>query len=367
MHFISNKQEMSQMIYIVQRAISIKSPMPILTGIRFEAVDEMLTVTATDLEMGIKYTMPVTVIEPGVAVLPSKHTSDLIRLLPDLPIVFLEDPANFCMTIKYGDSETVVNCFPQEEYPVVDFPEEDNCFTIKEGVLENALKQILFAVATDENRTASLTGALFTVGNGSLEMVSTDMHRLSWRRLPIDNPEMYSKSIIIPGKTLTELSRIVGKTDKDINVTVNENTVLFRVDNVSIISRLLNGKFPKYKHVLPEKISSMVRVKTRDMLEAAERAALLNNEEKSSIRLEINDNCMTISDTTVTGRIYEEIPVILTGEPAKIGFNAYYMIDLLKIIRSEETEIDLSGPFSPGIFKPVGEKDSFSLILPVRI
>ena len=366
MQFISNKQDLSQMIYIVQRAISTKSPMPILTGIKIEAYDGLLTVTATDLEMGIKYCMPAQVLEEGAAVLPSKHTADLIRLLPDLPIVFKEDNDN-SMTIRYGESETSVNCFPNEEYPEMEFPEQGKGFTIKESDFESALRQILFAVATDDNRAASLTGAMLSVEKESLEMVSTDLHRLSWRRLPIENSDDEENILIIPGKALTELSKIIGKNDEEIKVNINENMVLFNLSNISFMTRLMNGKFPKYKQVIPQKFKTRIRVKTKEMLEAAERASLLNIEEKSSIKLVIGEGRMIISDTTSLGRIYEEIPVDLTGEEATIGFNAYYLIDLLKTIKREETEIDLDGPFSPGVFKPIGEKDCFSLILPVRM
>ena len=367
MHFISNKQDLSQMIYIVQRAISAKSPMPILSGIMFEASDDLLTVTATDLEMGIKYCMPVKVLEHGKAVLPSKHTADLIRLLPDLPIVFSEDTTNGSMTIKYGESETSLNCFPEEEYPEIDFPEQKGFFTVKESDLESALKQILFAVAAEDNRTASLTGAMFTINKGNLEMVSTDLHRLSWRQLSIESENDEKNVVIIPGKALNELSKIVGKNDNEIKVSLNENMILFSIENISFITRLMEGRFPKYKQVIPESFKSRIRVKTREMLEAAERAALLNREEKSSIKMEIREGRMTISDNTINGRIYEEIPINLIGEEAKIGFNAYYLIDLLKTIRSEEMEIDLSGSFAPGVFKPFGEKGSLSLILPLRI
>jgi len=342
--------------------------MPILTGIKFEVTDDdLLVATATDLEIGIKYSMPVKVFEPGVAILPSKYIIDLIRLLPDLPIVFKDDPQNSNITVKYGESETAINCYPTEEYPGLEFPDNENSFTIKESVLENTLKQIIFAIASSDTRTAALTGAMFTVNKKQVEIVSTDLHRLTWCILPIENSDIGNKTIIIPGKTLGEINRIIGKNDNNIRVSINENQVLFYFDKVSIISRLMNGQFPKFKHVIPEKHTTRIRVKTKEFLEATERASLLGKEEKSSIKLVINDGLMVISDTTVAGQIYEEISVELDGESTKIGFNAFYLIDLLRIIKSEEIEIDLAGSFSPGVFKPIGEKDNFSLILPVRI
>lgn len=367
MHFISNKQDLSNMIFVVQRAISTKNPVPILTGIRFDAFGELLTVTATDLEMGIRCSQPVRVIEEGASVLPSKYIADLIRLLPDLPIIFKDDRANGSVTIKYGDSETSINGFPEDEYPDVEFQVNEGGFLIEENILENALKQILFAVASDDNRSASLTGAMVTVEKDYMEIVSTDLHRLSWCKLPVKNAEGIRENFIIPGKTLNELSKVIGKNDSEIRVVSNENQVMFFVDNISFISRLMNGKFPKYKHVIPKKYTSRIKVKTKYMLEATERASLLKKEEKSSIKLVIDNDLMIISDASVAGQVYEEIPVELTGEPAKIGFNAYYLIELLRIFKSEETEIDFAGSYSPGVFRPLGEKDNFSLILPVRI
>jgi DNA polymerase-3 subunit beta len=366
MHFISNKQELNHLIYIVQRAVTPKTPMPILTGIKFETAAESLTVTATDLEMGIKCTIPVSVIEEGATVLPSRYISELIRRLPEVPIMFKEDSENGSVTVKYGESEININSFPEEEYPDISLPEQDHCFYIVENVLRDILRQIVFAIASEDSR-AALTGAQLTIGKNNLEMVATDLHRLSWCSVPVENSDYDQISVIIPGKTLTELSKVIGKGEDMVKITITENQVLFSTENISFISRLINGKFPKYKQVIPEKSLTTIRVNTQNMLEAAERAAVINTEDKSSITLDIKDNVMIIADTTIAGQVYEEVPISLYGEPTKIGFNANYLMELLKVFKSEEIDLELSGPFSPGIFRPVGDMNYFSLILPVRI
>jgi len=366
MNLTSNKEDLLFAVQTVQRAISLKSPLPILSGIKFEAEDDLLIVTATDLEIGIRCSIKASIIEKGSAVLPAKYIFELIKRLPDIPIFFNSDSLTGSVTIKYGESETSINGFPVEEFPEMPLPASGAIFEIRENIFREAIRQIIFAVGTDENRPV-FTGALLEIKNGKMQMVATDTHRLAWRELDLESCGNIDISVIIPGKTLNELSKIIGKPDKSVRVTVTENQILFATEDICFISRLINGKFPPYRQVIPQELVSRVRLKTRELSEATERAALLATEGSSVIKLHLQDKVLVLSASTVAGRVYEEIPAYQEGEPIKVAFNSRYLSELLRVIGNDEIDIKFAGPLSPGIVLPVGEEGYFSLILPVRI
>jgi len=366
MRLTSSKEDLLSAVQTVQRAVSPKSPLPILSGIKFETKDDLLIIAATDLEIGIRCFTKASIIEQGSAVLPARYIFELIRRLPDIPIFLDSDPLTGSMTIKYGDSETSINGFPVEEFPEIPLPENGINFEIPENIFKEAIKQIIFAVGTDENRPV-FTGALLEIKDGQMQMVATDTHRLAWRKLDFENCGNIDINVIIPGKTLNELSKIIGKPEKSVRVTVTENQVLFATEDICFISRLINGKYPPYHQVIPQELVSRVRLKTRELLEATERAALLATEGSSVIKLHLRDNVLVMSASTTAGRVYEEIPAYQEGEPIHVAFNVCYLNDLLRVIGNDEIDIEFAGPLSPGIVRPVGEEGYFSLILPVRV
>ena len=366
MHFISTKQDLIQAVNIVNRAVSTKSPMAILAGIRFEVQEDQLLVSATDLEMGIRCVTPVGSIETGAVVLPAKYITELIRHLPEGSVTMSEDRENGSVIVQYGDSETIINCFPEEEFPEIDFPSSERSTKMQESVLRDALRKVLFAVASDDRRGA-LTGAYFVVGADFIELVTTDLHRMAWCKILLAERNSKEIKVIVPGKALNELSKIIGKSGSTVDITFNESNVVFTTDNISFITRLLNGKFPDYKKVIPERDSTRIRVRKQDLQEATERAGIFSTEDNSSIKMVVSDGAISITDTAIDGRVYEEIAAELDGEETEIGLNVYYLNELLRVIDSEVVVIEFYGPVSPCVFKQEGTDNYYSLIVPVKV
>jgi len=366
MKFISNKEKLTNTIQVVQRAVSLKNPLPILSGIKFETEEERVSLTATDLDIGICCSFPAEILEPGAAVLPAKYIGDLVRRLPDLPIFFELDRDTGGVNVRYGQSEAVINGFPVEEFPEFPIPESEINFSVPETVLKEVIKQVVYAADTDENRPI-YTGVFFEINGSFAQVVATDTHRLAWRRLPLDNFENIDINFLIPGKTLNDLSKIIGEAERSVKVTVAETQVLFATDDICLISRLIDGKFPSYRHVIPGEHISKARLKTRDLEEATERASLLARDGFPVVKMDIGENSLVVSINTEAGRVREEMPIHMDGEPVQIAFNARYLGDVLKVIGSEEVIMEFTGPLSPGIFRPSGNKEYFSLILPVRL
>lgn len=366
MKVASSKENLFYAVQVVQRAVSLKNPLPILSGIKFETEGERILLSATDLDLGIRCSFPAEVLEPGTAVLPAKYITELIRRLPDVPIFIESDQLTGSVAVKYGNSETSINGYPADEFPEFPIPVSETTFSITEDVLKEVIRQVVFAAATDENRPI-FTGVLFEIHGDQMQVVATDTHRLAWRKVSLDKTENIDISLIIPGKTLNELVKIIGGTEKAVNVTVTENQVLFTTEDTCLISRLIDGQFPNYRQVIPQEHISRVRLKTRELAEATERASLLTKEGSSIIKMNLKDNLLVISVNTEAGRVREELSVYQEGEPIQFAFNARYLSDVLKVVGSEEIYIEFTGPLSPGILKPAGDKEYLSLLLPVRL
>lgn len=363
MKIICTRQNLVQGVSTSQRGVSAKNPLPILSGILLSAKDNILTLEATDLEMGIQCTVPCNVQEEGSIVLPAKYFGEIVRRLPDTPIQ-IETIEKENVIIRYGQSEISINGFNANEFPVFSNSQGNNSFTISEEELKEYLRQVLFATSMDENRPV-FTGILMEISNSVLRLVATDTHRLALKEesLPSILEEI---NVIVPGKALNELSRIIGASDRNITISIGENQVIFMMEDTKLITRLIEGQFPNYRQVIPQGYKTRVKIKTKELLESVERASLLARVGTQVVRLAIEEEKVIISANTEVGRIHEEVPAYLAGETMNIAFNAVYLIDALKAIGGESIYIDMSGPLSPGILRTVDNENYLSLVLPVR-
>lgn len=368
MKFVCEHRELNNGLQIVQRAVSLKNPLPILSGIKFETYTDKVKLTATDLDIGISCTVPAQIMEIGSAVLPSRYITELIRRLPDLPIFIESDPQTGSAVIQYGQSEASINGYPTEEYPLFFMPDTDQGFSIPASSFKEIVRQVVFAADTTETRPI-YSGVLFEIGGGELQVVATDTHRMAWRRFKLDNCEDIDINLIIPGKTLNELAKIISSYENDIKVTFTSNQVLFTTEgDISVISRLVDGQYPNYRMVIPREYVSRIRLKNRDLADATERASLLTREGVSVMKMNISEDLMIISVNTEAGRIREEVAVFHEGNPLQIAFNARYISDALKAVGSDDIVMEFTGPLSPGIIKKAGpQEDYLSLLLPLRL
>ncbi|MGI6492485.1 MAG: DNA polymerase III subunit beta [Pelotomaculum sp.] len=364
MKVVTAREQLLNAVQIVQRAVSVRNPMPILAGIRLEAVEDKIFLTATDLDMGIRCSFGAEVIEPGACVLPARYISELVRRLPDLPVLINAEQDSSSVTIQYGQSETSINGYPAEEFPDFPIPTSPLVFDLPIEVLRGIVRQVVFAAANNENRPV-FNGVFFELVDGNLQVIATDTYRLAWRKLALENYEQ-ALNIIIPAKTLTELIKII-EPEKTVNITVTPNQILFKTEDTWLISRLIEGQFPNYKQVIPQEYYTRVRLKTRELVEATERASLLTDDNLPIIKISLEQNILVVSVNNEAGRVYEEIPVFQEGESFQVAFNARYLNDALKAVGSEEIHLEFTGPLSPGVIKPVGDQDYLSLLLPVRL
>jgi DNA polymerase-3 subunit beta len=375
--FVCNKNNLLLGVTIVQKAVSAKNTMPILGCIYLEAADDhTLVLRTTDLEFGIEHVISVETIEPGKAVLPAKYFIDIVRHLPDTEIMF--ELAGESMLVTYAKSRMIINTYPADEFPNLPVINNIASFTLNSATFKKAVKQAAVALAIDNNRPM-FTGILLEYkGENSLTIVATDTHRLAYNTEIVKDIEQSSElngnllQIIVPGKVLIEVCRILD-TDSMINLIIGKNNqVAFKFSSTLIYSRLILGQYPNYRQVMPNAFKAEAIINTKDLLNSLERAALLIREDESkkrpnNVKLNFQEESLTLdSYAQEVGNIHEEINIQLSGEEINISFNARYLLDAVKVIDDEKIRFKFTGPLSPATIEPAAGDGFIYLILPVR-
>lgn len=364
MKFTVNKSDMTEAVSNIQRAVSSKTSIPALEGILLSASEGSLELCAYDLELGITTVIPSQTAEPGKAVLSAKIFSDIVRKTPDETITVTVDEKNMA-TIDSGYSKFSIIGIPAEEFPELPKLTDSTRIELPAAVLKSMIRQTVFAVAESDAKPIH-QGSLFNIEQGRLDVVSVDGYRLAKRSEPIDFAE--DLSFVVPGKTLNEILKLLKDTDDTVEVSAGRRHILFKIENYTVISSLLEGEFLNYKAAIPPDSKSEVVVRTREAIESVERVSLLITDRlKSPVRCLFADNEIKLLCTTSMGRASDQITAEITGENVEIGFNNRYLLDALRNTECDEVKIQLSGSLSPMKIVPK-EGDSFLfLVLPVRL
>lgn len=364
MKFTCSQKKLAESINIVQRAISSRTTLPILEGIFVKAYKGVLKLIGNDLDLGIECFLDANIQQEGAVVVPSRIFGDVVRRLPDEEIE-IEVSDKYLVNIKTLNSHFQIQGIQPDEYPDLENVEENAPVEIEQNLLKQMIQNTIFAVATDETRPV-LTGGLVEIKNGNINMVCLDGYRLAVRRGKVDTGQEID--IIIPGKTLNEISRIIDDSDEKISITIDDKHVLFDMGYTRIISRLLSGEFINYTQIIPQEYKTRIKVDVKTLYNAIERASLMAREGRNNlIKLNIKEDRLIINSNSELGTAHEEIPIHMEGREMLIAFNAKYFMDILKGIGDQEVYIDFTTNVSPSVFRPL-EGDNFTyLLLPVRI
>ncbi len=374
MRFSINQSAFMNGVGTVQRAISTKNVLPpILSGIYIEASGDHLVLRATDLEIGIECVIAANVHSEGAVVLPARHFVEIVRKLPEIEILF-EEADNGQVRIGYGKSEILLNAYDADEFPTLQDFDEQSTLTLNTHDVVSAIRNVSIAASSDYSRPI-FTGVLFEVSGNRIRLVATDTHRLAYTEIELEEESQQDPlSLIIPNRSLTELTKILNPDEEQVRVVINENKILFETAQMKITSRLIEGKFVNYRQVIPEGFSTRVRMLRKPFHDSLDRASLMSRDDLSkkklnTVKLAISESVMEISSrSSQIGALEEEIPVHLEGDPLDIGFNAKYILDVLRVMDSEEIVMELTSPLSPGIIRPAqGDDKTLFLVLPIRL
>lgn len=372
MKVVLNRADLLKGISTVQSAVAAKNTMPILANVLLEAKEKKLEFVATDLDMGIRCSVQAEVVEKGSITINAKKLSDIVRELPEAS-VDLEIDDNHKMILVCQKSNFKIHGLPKDDFPILPDVKKDKVFKLKGALLQEMIRKTIFAVSTDETRYV-LNGVFFQVESGKIRMVATDGHRLAFIQKKLEGKSDEKCSVIIPTKTLNELTKVISDLGKDkeedliVEIVATDNQVKFIVDGVEIVSRLIEGQFPNYEQVIPKETDKKIEASTGELSAATRRVKVLTSEKSNSIRYHLKGSKLTISSKTPDmGEAKEEMDVNFKGEEISIAYNAQYVLDVLKGVGTDSVQIELTQPLSPGIIRPKGDADYLCVIMPMRV
>ena len=364
MNFKIKRLELLNALTKVSRAVSIKSPLPVLTGIKFDLKGDELILTGSDSDITIQTSIQdhIDIIEPGSVVLSSKYILEIIKKIDSEDVhIFIVDGT--LTRIEGANSRFDLNGTSYIDYPRIDLNKTGVNLQMKSIDLKEAIEQTSFATSEKETRPV-LTGVNFKAKDHVLECIATDSYRLAKRILNIDSD--ISFNIIIPKKSLIEISRIIEK-DELIDLYVSDRKVLFVFDHVLIQTRLIDGTFPDTSRLIPDSFDYSMSIDSTSLLNSIDRASLLTNEQTNIVKLTMNQDTVILSSfSQEIGSVENLSRAFYKGEPLKISFSARYLTDAIKSINGQKVRVLFTGEMKPFIIKDFEREDIIQLVLPVR-
>lgn len=360
----------------VMKAVSSKTTVPILTGIKIDVSNEGISLTGSDQDITIQTFIPaeengeqiMTITTTGSIVLQARMFNEIVRKLPTNDVE-IEVTNGFATYIRSGKSEFHLIGQDAVEYPQLPEISADQQFTIPADLLKSIIRETVFAVATSESRPV-LTGVNWHIQEDELICVATDSHRLARRKTKLEQLPSGVSSVVIPGKSLNELNKILEDSTNPVQIVMTNQQVLFKANNMLFFSRLLEGNYPDTSRLIPENYQTNVTLDGKTLLQAIDRASLLAREDRNNVvRFEtLEGNTIEVSSNSPEiGKVQEQIQVgSLEGEALKISFSAKYMMEALKAIDGQDVIIQFTGAMRPFILRSVHDDAILQLILPVR-
>ncbi|MEG1994198.1 MAG: DNA polymerase III subunit beta [Oscillospiraceae bacterium] len=364
MNIIVNKDILVNAVSNVLRAVSTKSTIPALEGILLKAQNDTLNLIGYDLELGIQTQIPANIQKEGEIVISAKIFFDMIRRISNDEISIKCDEKGL-IQIRGGVTEYTILGTPATEYPELPQITESTDIEINQITLRSQIEQVLFAIATTDSKPVH-TGALFDIKDNSLTLVSVDGYRLAMRKEPIETAE--NLSFIVPGKTLSEVSKLLNDQEKNVIIKLTKKHILFSVDNYVVVSRLLEGDFLDYNSAIPKETTTTVIVSTKEFIDSIERTSLLISDRlRSPLKIDFLENMIKLSCNTNLGKAYDEFSCEIDGSSVEMGFNNKYILDALRACDCDKVMLKINGALSPMKVVPTEGESFLFLVLPVRL
>ncbi len=364
MKIICSKANLLKGVNIVSKAVPTRTTMAILECILIDASAGEIKLTANDMEIGIETIIDGDIIERGIIALDAKIFSEIVRKLPDNDVTIETDAtfktvitcekAKFNIIGKSGEDFSYIPVIPRNE-PVI----------ISQFTLKEVIRQTIFSIADNDNNKL-MTGELFEINDNRLKVVSLDGHRISIRNIELK--ESYEhKKVVVPGKTLMEISKIIpGSVEDDVQIFITDNHIIFEFERTTVVSRLIEGEYFRIDQMLSTDYETKIVINKRELLDCIDRATLLIKEgDKKPIIMNVTDGNMELKINSFVGSMNEDIEIDKEGRDILIGFNPKFFIDALRVIDEERITLYMVNPKAPCFIRD--ENESFIyLILPVN-
>ena len=365
MKIICSKSNLLKSVNISLKAVPSKTTMPILECILMDATTNQIKFTTNDMELGIETIVDGTIEEKGKVALDAKIFYEIIRRLPDNDITIRTDD-KYSATITCEKAKFNIPGKSGEDFAYLPMIEKDEPLTISQYTLKEMIRQTIFSIAVNENNKL-MTGELFEIKDNCLKVVSLDGHRIAIRKMPLKR-EYSERKVVVPGKTLSEVSKILsGEVDDQVSIYFTKNHILFEFDQTMVVSRLIEGEYFRIDQMLSSDYETKLKINKKEFLDCIDRATLLVREvDKKPIIINITDNDMELRIDSTMGSMNEEIDIEKEGKDIMIGFNPKFLIDALRVIDDETVTIYLVNPKAPCFIRDDEENYTY-LILPVNI
>ncbi len=371
MKFIVSSSALLKQLQSLQGVLASSNTLPILDNFLFEIDTKQLTVTASDLETTITVTMPVEAKDKGSVAIPARLLLDTLKAFPEQPLTFSIDAKHFGIEISSDQGKYKMTGFNGSEFPKSPVLESPSTFNLPAGTLATAINKTIFATGNDDLRPV-MSGIFFELTDEGVRFVATDAHKLvRYTRTDIKAPQ--AASFIVPKKPLNLLKNALSSTNADVAVSYNENNASFTFDNVLLVCRLIDGKYPNYEAVIPKKNPNKLTIDRANFLSSIRRVAIFSNKTTHQVRMNINGSQLAVSaeDLDFANEANEKLTCGYEGEDMTIGFNSRFLMDMLTNLNSENVVMEMSAPNRAGILLPaeggeVGE-DVLMLVMPVML
>ncbi len=369
MKLVVTQENLARGLQVVSRAVSSRSSLPVLNNVLLRTEDGGLKLTATNLEIAMTYWVPGKIEAEGSLTVPARLLTDLVAGLPANEHVNLELQPPDTLRIKAGRFETHVKGIGAEEFPPEPAASDKPTTRIAQNVLRQALAEVTFAAASDEARPI-LTGVLARFAGTELTLAAADNYRIAVKTIStLDAVD--ETSLVIPARSLNELSRVLSESENPVEITLahSRNQILFHLEGIDIVSRLIDGQFPNYQQVLPKSHTTTATVDRDQLLKAVKLASLIASSSANIVKLHIGKEAetgLTVSAAADVGDNRSEVEAKVDGDGTTIAFNARYLVDVLSNVQTDQFCIELNGPLSPGVFKPVEDGHYTHVVMPVK-
>ncbi|RME79012.1 MAG: DNA polymerase III subunit beta [Chloroflexi bacterium] len=371
------QENLAKGLSIVGRAVAGRSTLPVLSNVLLATEGERLKLSATNLEIGINCWIGAKVEEEGAITVPARLLGEFVNSLPPERIDMHLDQETQTLNLKCAHFESNIKGIDAQEFPVVPTAADgDVSVKIDPATLRSMIEQVVFASATDESRPI-LTGVLVQFTEDSLTMAAADGFRLSVRKMPFDSYVGAPAEVIIPARALAELARISGDQEQPVEVTITEarKQILFHLENIDLVSQLIEGKFPDYNQIIPKSYATRSILETANFLKATRVSQLFARESANIIKLDIvpsgdelmNGRITLMATSAELGDNVADLDAAIEGDKMEIAFNAKFLIDVLSVIDTPQVVLETTSPSSPGVIRPLGDENFVHVIMPMHI
>jgi len=368
MKIVIPRQDLLDAVNKVKTVVSAKSALPILSHILVEGADNTVKLSATDLKVSIECTVDCEVLESGSLTVSAQRLSSMLSELPEGDVTISLGEKNV-VSIDCNSIHTKLFSMSPDEFPSIRTFDGIEPIVMDQLLLKKLFSKTSFAISTDQARY-NLTGLLFELKEGKLNTVATDGRRMSMSVETDNIPEGLDIKVIIPGKMVGELERLLGD-DGEVSTQLDETQAAFSFGNIRLVTALIEGSFPNYEMVIPKKHDKEANVKLAPFVEAMRRTRTMTNEKFNSVKFILSPGALTLKvNTPEVGEYTEQMSVDYDGEEIEIAFNPDFVLDVLRRIEGDDVVVQLKDSMSPGVIKPFSEApvDNYvNVIMPIRI